>query len=64
DGDDNVWAVDGGGNRVQKFSPSGHYRSQFGSGEGELFLPSYLDVDPEGNLWIANQNQRVQKWER
>ena len=62
----NVLVVDKGNNRVQKFSPSGDYLSQFGvtgAGDGQFTGPTSIAIDPKGNIWVLDSaNRRVQKF--
>lgn len=66
DGSGNLWVVDSGNNRVQKFNSSGTYQSQFGTsgtGNGQFNLPAGICIDSSGNLWVTDYyNHRVQKF--
>ena len=66
DAQGNLWVLDRGNNRVQKFGPDGQFVSQFGaagSGDGQLNAPSAIAIDSAGDLWIADKgNNRVQKF--
>jgi sugar lactone lactonase YvrE len=56
DGSGNVYVVDSGGNRIQKFNSSGVYQSQFGSagsGEGEFNFPLAIGIRGE-NIFVSN----------
>ena len=53
----NLWVVDYGNDRVQKFNSKGEYQLQFGSegsGEGDLSWPTAITLDADGDLWIAD----------
>lgn len=60
----NIYILDGGNHRIQKFDPEGNYLATIGSrgqGPGEFYLPLSLDIDSKGYLYISDpQNQRVQ----
>ncbi len=58
--------VDSLNHRVQKFSSSGTYISQFGTsgtGNGQFNEPNGIALDGSGNIFVADfNNQRVQKF--
>ena len=60
----NVFILDSGNHRVQKFGPDGRYLASFGrkgQGPGEMLFPAWLDMDKDGNLYVTDpQNSRVQ----
>jgi hypothetical protein len=60
----NIYVLDTGNNRIQKFSPDGKFLSsfgRFGQGPAEFNYPSWLDIDTSGNLCITDPfNERVQ----
>jgi len=62
----NLWVVDRGNNRVQRFSESGTYISAFGAkgtDSGQFRYPSAIAIDPSGNLWVVDRdNHRIQKF--
>lgn len=62
----NIWVVDKGNNRIQKFNAKGEYLfkfGSFGSGSGQFSSPAALAIDPKGNIWVADKgNSRVQKF--
>jgi len=66
DASGNIWVVDYGNSRVQKFNSAGVYQSQFGaccSGNGNFFDPEYMTIDASGNLWVADTgNNRVEEF--
>jgi DNA-binding beta-propeller fold protein YncE len=66
DRDGNLWVIDKGNHRVQKFNAKGEYLSKFGSygsANGQFNSPNAIDVDPEGNIWVTDSgNHRVQKF--
>jgi sugar lactone lactonase YvrE len=65
DGDRNVLVVDGGNNRVQKFTGSGTFLASFGSvgsGEVEFDGPNGIAVSAGGAIFVADSNNsRIQK---
>ncbi|HEX5852196.1 MAG TPA: NHL repeat-containing protein, partial [Solirubrobacteraceae bacterium] len=60
----NMWVVDTGNSRVQKFDKEAKYVSQFGSlgsGQGQLKEPQGIAVDSSENVWVADTaNNRIQ----
>ena len=66
DGSGNVYVVDMGNNRVQKFLSDGTYVTQWGSSgssNGQFSSPYGVAVDGFGNVYVAETgNNRVQKF--
>jgi sugar lactone lactonase YvrE len=66
DANGDLWVVDRGNNRVQKFNSKGEYLMKFGStgsGNGQLNAPAALAIDSKGNIWVADKgNDRVEKF--
>jgi DNA-binding beta-propeller fold protein YncE len=64
DASGNVFVTDTGNNRIQKFSATGTYLTQFGtsgSGNGQMSNPSGVAVDSLGDVYVADAgNSRVQ----
>ncbi|MFC1564224.1 NHL repeat-containing protein [candidate division KSB1 bacterium] len=64
DSDGNIYILDAGNHRIQKFNSNGNYIRTFGEegqGPGEYMNPISIDVDPSGNIYIADQgNIRIQ----
>jgi tripartite motif-containing protein 71 len=65
----NLWVVDTGNDRVEKFAISGgKYLSQFGtkgSGNGQLLEPHGIALDSAGNLWVVDTgNNRVEEFNK
>ena len=61
DEDGNMYILDAGNCRVQKFDPEGKFLASFGregQGPGEFNSPSSLDIDAEGNLIVADRRAR------
>jgi hypothetical protein len=62
----NVYAVDTGGNRVEKFAPDGKFLQSFGSsgsGDGQLNSPADVALDSAGNVYVADKgNSRIEKF--
>lgn len=60
----NIYVLDTGNHRVQKFSFDGRYLATFGrqgQGPGEFYYPSWLSLDAKGFLYVSDpNNQRVQ----
>jgi sugar lactone lactonase YvrE len=60
----NVYVLDSGNHRVQKFDAAGQYLATFGrrgQGPAEFQFPLSLDIDSEGYLYVADpNNQRIQ----
>jgi len=57
----NVYVADSVNNRIQKFSATGAYLSQFGTlgtGPGELSGPSKIVIDGAGNVHVTEQGNR------
>jgi len=64
DNKDNIYILDSGNHRIQKFDANGKYLATFGrqgEGPGEFQYPMSLDINSEGYLYISDpQNQRIQ----
>jgi sugar lactone lactonase YvrE len=64
DGAGNLYVLDTGNHRVQKFGPDGTYLATYGrrgQGPGEFQYPAWLAVDGKGFLYITDPyNQRIQ----
>lgn len=62
----NVYVVDTGNHRIQKFAPDGHYLLQWGNkgeGAGKFLYPSGIGIDNENNLYIVDSEQKnIQKF--
>ncbi|MFC2160603.1 NHL repeat-containing protein [Acidobacteriota bacterium] len=61
DGQGNIYVLDSGNHRIQKFSPDGNYLSTIGrqgQGPGEFQYPQSLALDSEGNLYISDMGNR------
>ena len=63
----NVYVSDAGNNRIQKFSSSGNYLTQWGSqgsGNGEFFYPYGVTVGPSNNIYaVDSYNYRIQQFD-
>ena len=66
DGSGNLYVVEYGSSRVQKFSAAGAFLTAWGSpgsGDGQLADPGGIAVDGSGNVYVADQsNHRIQKF--
>jgi hypothetical protein len=64
DASGNVYVADNGNRRIQKFTSSGTYVTQWGSygtGDGQFDYPCGVAVDASGNVYVADaSNQRIQ----
>jgi hypothetical protein len=60
----NIYILDSGNHRIQKFSPAGKYLSTIGrqgQGPAEFYFPASLDLDDRGYLYVSDpNNQRIQ----
>jgi len=66
DAQGNLWVVDKGNNRVQKFDPSGKFLAKFGSlgsGDGQFNRPTAIAIAANGDLLVTDAgNGRVQRF--
>ncbi|MFC1554208.1 6-bladed beta-propeller [candidate division KSB1 bacterium] len=64
DHEGNIYVLDQGNYRIQKFDRSGKYLQTFGrdgQGPGEFRSPTSITIDNEGNLFVGDeQNKRIQ----
>ena len=64
DGGGNLYVLDTGNHRVQKFGPDGKYLATYGrqgQGPGEFYYPAWLAVDAKGFFYVSDpNNQRIQ----
>lgn len=64
DGAGNLYVLDSGNHRVQKFGPDGTYLATYGrqgQGPGEFYYPAWLALDDKGFLYVTDpNNQRIQ----
>lgn len=61
DSSDNIYILDMGNDRIQKFSPEGRYLGTIGrqgQGPGEFQSPFSLDIDSKGYLYVAEGGSR------
>ncbi len=64
DNQGNIYVLDSGNHRIQKFDPAGNFLASFGrqgQGPGEFQYPQSIDLDPDGNIYISDSgNQKIQ----
>jgi sugar lactone lactonase YvrE len=64
DSQGNLYILDTGNHRVQKFGPDGRYLASFGrqgQGPGDFAYPDSIDIDGEDLVWVSDpNNQRIQ----
>jgi len=64
DGAGNLYVLDTGNHRVQKFGPDAKYLATYGrqgQGPGEFYYPAWLAVDAKGFIFVTDpNNQRIQ----
>ena len=64
DGAGNLYVLDTGNHRVQKFGPDGAYLATYGrqgQGPGEFYYPAWVAVDSQGFIYVTDpNNQRIQ----
>jgi sugar lactone lactonase YvrE len=60
----NLYVLDTGNHRVQKFGPAGTYLATYGrrgQGPGEFYYPAWVAVDAKGFIYVTDpNNQRIQ----
>ena len=64
DGAGDVYVIDSGNNRVQKFTSDGRFLTKwgiFGSKDGEFAFPKGIARDSAGNVYVVDfANHRIQ----
>lgn len=64
DTEGNLYVLDSGNHRIQKFNRDGEHLvtlGRQGQGPGEFYFPSSLDIDSQGYLYVSDpNNQRIQ----
>ncbi|MGB8024915.1 MAG: SMP-30/gluconolactonase/LRE family protein [Nitrososphaeraceae archaeon] len=63
----NLYVVDAGNDRIQKFDSNGNYITKWGttgSGDGQLSRPIGMAIDSSGNIYVCDSsNNRIQKFD-
>ena len=60
-----VWIADANNDRVEIFNEKGVYVTKFGrkgAGGEQMEYPTGVAVDERGNVWVTDDNNRVDKW--
>ncbi|UCE41200.1 MAG: NHL repeat-containing protein [Candidatus Aminicenantes bacterium] len=64
DEEGNVYVLDSGNHRIQKFDPQGNFLASFGrrgQGPGEFQYPQSIDIDENGLMYVSDSgNQKLQ----
>jgi DNA-binding beta-propeller fold protein YncE len=64
DADGNVYVLDSGNHRIQKFDSQGNFLASFGrrgQGPGEFQYPQSIDIDERGHMVVSDSgNQKIQ----
>lgn len=64
DSQGNMYILDTGNHRIQKFSPEGTYIATLGrqgQGPGEFSFPDSIDIDDADRIWVSDpHNKRIQ----
>lgn len=60
DQEGNLYVVDAGNNRIEKFDSDGNFLAQFGTfgpqGNGQFHVPDAMTVDRQGNIYVVDSN--------
>jgi tripartite motif-containing protein 71 len=62
----NLWVVNKGNNRIEKFNEKGEYLTKFGTygaATGQFNRPTSIAIDAKGNFWVTDAgNNRIQEF--
>jgi sugar lactone lactonase YvrE len=63
DKEGNIYVLDSGNHRIQKFDSEGQFLASFGrhgQGPGEFQYPQSIDIDAQGNIYVSDSgNQKI-----
>ena len=66
DSQGNVWILDFGNHRIEKFDPSGNFLAKvgsYGSGDGQLNFPTAITIAANGDLLVVDTlNYRIERF--
>ena len=67
DSDGNIFALDSGNGRIQKFDRNGNYLQTIGrkgQGPGELNRPIHINLDEEGNIYVLESRRKLHSFDK